>query len=240
MQDKAGLSHPHVFQPDHNSLPIIHSEYLPNSSSVSFMASHYPPLTTQGLLPQQSFLPPLPNHHPGSRLASQFTHSPLENGGFMTTATPGGCLQSYPHQPVDTPSYAQGAATTVPKPMLPTQPHMSYPTSSAGSSPPQRNNYYQPSTNHLSSLSPTNMQPESMPGCSSNVSSPIAAETVYQQQSTTEASVAIDSANVPSPNMPLNSSDHAAMMSRSNSEEGLTANGHSSNTNGEKAEGLFY
>jgi hypothetical protein len=64
------------------------------------------------------------------------------------------------------------------------------------------------------------------------VSSPIGGESVYQQ-TTTEASVAIDSASAPSPNMPINSSDHAAMMSRSSSEEGLTTNGHS---NGEQVE----
>ena len=266
MQDKAGLSHPHLFQHDHGSLPIIHGEYhLPNSSGVSFMAaaSHYSPLTTPGLLPQQPFLAPLPGHHPGSRLhAPQFTHAPLENvgGGFMTTAAPGaGCLQPYPHAPIETQTYPQGGGggttgVAPPKSMLPTVQHMSYPTSSASNSPPQRS-YYQPQSTavHLPSMSPTgNMQqPESMHGgggCGSNVSSPIASsESVYQQQqqqqqqttttTTAEASVAIDSANAPSPNVPLNSRDHAAMMSRSSSEEGLTAapNGHGSN---EQVEGM--
>ena len=81
------------------------------------------------------------------------------------------------------------------------------------------------------------MQHDSIAGCNSNVSSPLAAESVYQQ--TTEASVAIDSTNAPSPNMPLTSNDHAAMMTRSNSEEGLAVNGHGGggNTSQEQVEG---
>lgn len=240
MQEKANLTHSHVFQPEPGALPIIHGEFLPSSSSMSFMTPHYSPLSaTQGLLPQQPFLAPIPNHHPGSRLTSQFAHAPLEAGGFMTAAATGGCLQPYTtHPAIETSSYAPGTGGSTPKQALSAQ-HLTYPVSSANS-PPQRP-YYQPGTTHLSSLSPNGIQPESsMPpgaGCSSNVSSPIGGESVYQQ--TAEASVAIDSANAPSPNMPLNSSDHAAMMSRSNSEEGLTTaapNGHS-NANGDQVEG---
>lgn len=233
LQEKAGLNHSHVLPTDPGTLPIIHSDFIPNSSSMGFMTSHYSPLSTQGILQHQPFLAPIPNHHPGTRITSQFPHTPLESGGFMTT--PGGCLHSYTHPPVEASSYAQGSSNPAKPPVsiLPTQ-HLSYTTSSANS-PPRRGYIYQPATNHLPSLSPTNMQPENMPGCGSNVSSPIATESVYQQ--TTEASVAIDSANAPSPNMPLTSNDHAAMMSRSNSEEGLT-NGHS-NTSGEQVEGVF-
>lgn len=238
MQEKVGLTHSHVFQPEPGSLPIIHGDFIPSSSSMSFMAPHYSQLSaTQGLhLQQQPFFAPLPNHHPGSRLASQFAHAPLEAGGFMTAAATGGCLQPYAaHHSIETSSYAPGTGGSAQKPALPAQ-HLTYPVSSANS-PPQRPYYQQPGTSHLPSLSPTGIQPESSmpPGasCSSNVSSPIAGESVYQQ--TTEASVAIDSANAPSPNMPLNTSDHAAMMSRSNSEEGLTTNGHG-NMNGEQVE----
>ena len=60
-------------------------------------------------------------------------------------------------------------------------------------------------------------------------------------QKTTEPSVAIDnSANAPSPNMPINSSAHAAMMSQSNCEEGLTtavAATRHGKQNGEQVEG---
>ena len=165
----------------------------------------------------------------------------------MTAATTGGCLPYTAHHSIDTSSYGQGASAggsgtaPPPKPALPAQ-HLTYPVSSA-SSPPQRPYYGQPGANHLPSLSPTGIQSESsMPGCSSNVSSPIAGESVYQQ-TTAEASVAIDSASAPSPNMPLNSSDHAAMMSRSNSEEGLTTtapnNRQHGNTNGEQVEGML-
>ena len=234
MHEKAGLTHPHIFQHEPGALPIIHGDFIPSSStSMSFMAPHY---ATQGLLPQQPFIAPLSSPHPGSRLTSHFAHAPLEAGGFMTAPT-GGCLQSYTHpSTIETSSYSQGSggSTVPPKQGLPTQ-HLTYPVSSANS-PPQRP-YYQA---HLPTLSPTGIQTESVPpgGCNSNVSSPIAGgESVYQH-TTTEASVAIDSANAPSPNVPLNSSDHAAMMSRSNSEEGLTAtaNGHG-NASGEQVEG---
>lgn len=228
LQEKAGLGHSHVLQTDPSSLPIIHPDFIPNSSSMGFMASHYSPLSAQGILQQQPFLAPIPNHHPSTRITSQFPHAPLESSGFM----PSTCLHTYAHTPVETSSYAQGGSNPV-KPTSNIQ-HLSYATSSANSSP--RSGYvYQP-TNHLPSLSPTNLQSESIPGCGSNVSSPIASETVYQQ--TTEASVAIDSTNAPSPNMPLTSSDHAAMMSRSSSEEGLT-NGHG-NANGEQVEGVLF
>ena len=230
LQDKTGLSHSHVLPTDPSSLPIIHGDFIPNSSGMGFMASHYPPLSTQGLLPQQPFLAPIPSHHPGTRVTSQFPHAPLENSGFMTA--PGGCLQSYAHVPVETSTYAHGGGANAAKSVVPTQ-HLNYPTTSANS--PPRRPFYQPTNSHHPSLSPTNMQQENMPGCGSNVSSPIATDSVYQQ--TTEASVAIDSANAPSPNMPIASSDHAAMMSRSNSEEGLT-NGHS-NTSGDQVEGMF-
>ena len=233
---KAGLSHSHVYPTEHSSLPLI-GEFIPNTGLV---ASHYAPLSAQGLLQQQPFFAPLPNHHPGSRLTSQFP-APLENGsgGFLPTTTPGGgCMQTY--TPVETSAYVtQGSGSGPLKPILPTQ-HLSYPASSANS-PPQRGYYQTPTTNNLPSLSPTNLQqqPEgAMPACNSNVSSPIATEAVYQQ--TTEASVAIDSTNAPSPNMPLTSRDHAAMMSRSNSEEGLAAsNGHSNSANGEQVEGML-
>ena len=154
----------------------------------------------------------------------------------MAAATTGGCLQPYPHPVIETSS---SYASAPPKSGLSAAAHhLSYPVSTANS-PPQRP-YYQPGTTHLASLSPTGIQQpgEGIHGCNSNVSSPNGAgESVYQQ---TEASVAIDnSANAPSPNVPLNSSDHAAMMSRSNSEEGLTTtgNGHT-NTNGEQVEGM--
>ena len=237
MQEKVTLAHSHIFQPhETGALPIIHGDFIPSSSSMSFMASHYSPLSTQGLLQQQPFLAPLPNPHHSSRLASQFAHTHLDAGGFMAAATTGGCLQPYPHPVIETSS---SYASAPPKSGLSAAAHhLSYPVSTANS-PPQRP-YYQPGTTHLASLSPTGIQQpgEGIHGCNSNVSSPNGAgESVYQQ---TEASVAIDnSANAPSPNVPLNSSDHAAMMSRSNSEEGLTTtgNGHT-NTNGEQVEGM--
>lgn len=235
MQEKAGLAHTHVFQTPEaaGALPIIHGDFIPSSSSMSFMAPHYSPLSaTQSLIPQQPFLAPIPNHHAGSRLAPQFAHAPLDAGGFMA-ATTGGCIQPYTHPSnIETSSYSSVSGVSHKPAAIPGPQHLSYPATSANS-PPQRP-YYQPGGNHLPALSPTNgMQPDSLApnGCNSNVSSPIASgnENVYQQTST-EASVAIDSTNAPSPNMPLNSSDHAAMMSRSNSEEGLT--------NGETAEGI--
>ena len=230
MQEKAGLNHSHILPTDPGSLPILHSEFIPNSSGMGFMTSHYSPLSTQGLLQQQSFLAPLPHHHQGTRITSQFPHAPLETSGFMT---PPGCLHSYAHAaPVEAyvqPSSNPAKLSTPPISILPTQ-HMSYATSTANS-PPRAEYVYPPTTTHLPSLSPTNIPPENIHGCGSNVSSPIATESVYQQS--TEASVAIDTANAASPNMPLTRSDHAAMMSRSNSEEGL-AHGH-----GEQVEGTF-
>lgn len=232
LQDKAGMGHS-ILSTDPSSLPIMSSEFIPTSS---LMASHYPSLSAQGLIPQQSFLAPLPNHHQGARLASQFPHPPLENSGFMSAP---GCLHSsYAHTPAEA-SYAQVISNSakLPSPssaVLPAQ-QMSYavPTTSS-----PRTNYhlYPPTTNQLSPASPANMQPELQPSCGSNVSSPIASDSVYQQ--TTEASVAMDRVNAPSPNMPLTSQDHAAMMSRSNSEEGL-ANG-CNNTNGEQTEGKYF
>ena len=214
MQEKVNLTHSHVFQPEPGALPIIHGDFIPSSSSMSFMTPRYSPLSaTQGLLPQQPFLAPIPNHHPGSRLTSQFAHAPLEAGRFMTAAATSRCLQPYTTHPIiETSSYAPGTGGSTSKQALFTQ-HLTYPVSSANSSPQRL--YYQPNTTHLSSLSPTGIQPESsMPpgaGCSSNVSSPIGEESVYQQ--TAEASIAIDSANTSSPNMPLDSSDHAIMKS---------------------------
>ena len=235
MQEKVGLGPTHPFPTEHGTLPILHSDFMPSTSGMGFMAAPYPSLP----LHQQPFLAPLPNHHPGSRLTSQFPHAPLDSsGGFMSTTAPSGCLQTYTNTPIETSSYAAQVNGTAPlKPVLPTQ-HLSYTTTTA-SSPPQRGYYAPPTTNHLPSLSPSSLaQADSITACSSNVSSPIAAESVYQQ--TTEASVAIDSTNAPSPNMPLTSSDHAAMMSRSNSEEGLTINGHRSSANREQVEGMFW
>ena len=59
LQEKAGLGHSHVLQTDPRSLPIIHPDFIPNSSSMGFMASHYSPLSAQGILQQQPFLAPV-------------------------------------------------------------------------------------------------------------------------------------------------------------------------------------
>ena len=196
LQEKAGLSHSHVpILPTDHTLPIIHSDFIPNSSGMGF---HYSPLSNPSLLQQQPFLAPLPNHPQGARLTSQFHHTPLEGSSFMTAP---GCLHSYTHAPIES-SYAQvgGNPSKVPAPpsaLLPTQ-HMNYVASTASSRagyiyPPTCNSSMP--TSHMSSMSPTNVQSESIPGCNSNVSSPIAPESAYQQ--TTEASVAIDTVNAP-------------------------------------------
>ena len=230
MQEKVGLGHLDVFQPRNaGTLPIIHGHFIPSSSNMSFMAPHYSQLSTQDLLPQQPFLAPLPKHDTGSRLASHFGHSPLEAGGFMA-ATAGG-LQPYTHPVIETSYYAPGNTNSngsAPQKLgllNGTQP-LSHPTACSASSPPQRPYNQSGNDTHLPSLSPTGIQTtgERLPSCSSNMSSLNAggcSDSVYQQ--TTEPSVAIDnSANAPSPNMPINSSAHAAMMSQSNCEEGLT------------------
>ena len=230
MQEKVGLGHLHIFQPRNaGTLPIIHCDFIPSSSNMSFMAPHYSQLSIQGLLPQQPFLAPLPKHDTGSRLASHFGHSPLEAGGFMA-ATAGG-LQPYTHPVIETSYYAPGNTNSngsAPQKLgllNGTQP-LSHPTACSASSPPQRPYNQSGNDTHLPSLSPTGIQTtgERLPSCSSNMSSLNAggcSDSVYQQ--TTEPSVPIDnSANAPSPNMPINSSAHAAMMSRSNCEEGLT------------------
>ena len=225
LHEKTSLSHAHIpiLPPDQSALPIIHGEF-PSSAAMGF---HYNP----SLLHQQPFLPL--SGHPPARLTPQF-HTPLESNGFMA---PSVCLHSYTHPQMDS-SYAQvgNNAPKLPSALIPGQ-HISYVSSS---SPISRSGYTYPptcnssaATSSLSSLSPTNIQPENIPSCNSNVSSPLAPDSAYQQQ-TSEASVAIDTVNAPSPNLPCTSNDHAAMMSRSNSEEILP-----NATNGEQTEGRF-
>lgn len=197
------------------------------SPGMGLMAPHYGSLpSTTGLLPQQPFLNSLPAAPQGARMPPNFTNSQLphtETVFMQTSAGPGLVPATAYHHPHVDPSYGAGEHPPQMKPALPGSQsnfstHFNYPPGNSSPpdsalAPPMAGTISPPQAETPTGLqSPTATGPKASP--QSNPSSclpPQAGEGV----------AVIDPAH--SPNLPVESADKAAMMSRSSSEEALAA-----------------
>ena len=212
-------------------LPIIPSEALiHNGSNMGLVAPPYGGLPGTGLIPQQSFITSLPGAPQGARMPPQFSHHHTDSNYITSAAMP-------TYIPVDSSYITHDQAKLHFQPetqvVLPTHHHPSF--SSGSFIYPTHASTMQPShavSPHslppMATVSPNSLPQATTPpivhpcsptnGCCISSSSP---DTTCQQ--TSEVSIGIDAVNAHSPNMPVTTSNRAAMMSRSNSEEPLSA-----------------
>ena len=201
------------------------------SAGMGHVAAHYGALqNTAGLLQQQPFLSSLPAAPQGARMPPNFAHSQLPHSEVVYSGPGAGVVPVTAYHPVDT-SYAASNPTQM-KPLGPSQTplaqagfpsgattHFNYPSSAAS----QPDSALAPPL--AATVSPP--QPESPTGLHSPTTagpnaSPLSNPASCLPPQAGEGVAGIDPAH--SPNMPLESTDKAAMMSRSSSEEVLAAN----------------
>lgn len=237
LQEKVGfMNHPLIpghGDPSGMGFPILsgtEAAFLPSGpAAMGLMTPHcYGSLPGSSLLSQQPFITSIPaGHHQASRMNPHFTHPhPGDSANLMSQACSTG-LTGYAHAATIDPQYGTPAA------VLPTthNPHMpySYPsTSVVGLSPATGNAGANPNV-----VSPRNMQactsPTSAayqacsPGGTGASATPVTggmgghspSSSIHTPASGSGGDVngGIEATNVNSPNMPLASSDKAAMMS---------------------------
>ena len=234
MQEKAGFANhqiPVLPTDPSTGLPIINSEaFISNGPS---MAAH--PHYGSSLLQQQTFVTSLPGVPQNARMPPHFTHPSPEMAGLvgMGMTNPMGHaayapVDAYSQIAMEPTSHSKvlhhGQNAALPSHHHPHTHHLSnfvYPQTSVppltlvtANTPPQLQ----------AAVSPNNMQacsPQSYHACSptgGQLSSPISSSTPSGAPNTDV--VTIDTANSNSPNMPISSSDKAAMMAQNDSEEG--------------------
>lgn len=248
LQEKAGyVNHqiPFLHADPSTGFPVIPSEtYLHHSgSNVGLMATPYNNLPSTSVIQQQSFIASLPAAPQGARMPPHFSPSnPSTDSSYVPHTITHGAVPAYP--PLES-SYVGSDQVKLLQPsaqqvaVLPAH-NMSFTSATAhlpsscfmcpphtAALPPAAS--LSLNADHLPvGVTPNNLQQAMSPQqvCPSSPhggrrsSSPDTTTPSCKQNN--EVSVAIDAVNVHSPNMPTTSSDKAAMMSRSNSEEVLT------------------
>ena len=234
IQEKSYMNAPVSLLPEHSMpFPILHSEFLSNPSNMGLMTPHhhYSSLPTSGLLPQQPFITSLPAAAQSARMPPHFTHPPtgdIPSLMSMSMAPPishacnGGMSAYAPMDPHYNTSCASHIASEPPKiPNVSINGISQHAHSHFAYTPSQM-----ASLNHGVGSLQTAVSPRSLHTCSPHgtyqACSPNAPNggvsignsvTSPPTKAANEMGVGIDTANARSPNMPLGSSDKAAMMS---------------------------
>ncbi len=243
LQEKAGfVNHqiPFLHTDPSTGFPVIPEAYLHHTGpNVGLMTSPYSNMASAGVAQQQPFITSLPAAPQGARMPPHFSHAnPSSDSSYIPHTITHGAVHTY--TPVES-SYAssdQGKfhqpasqVTVLPTHNAPFTSATAHLPSSCFMYPPHTAAMPQPvsvsvSPDHLppnniqQAVSPQNMCPSSPHGGRQS-SSPDTTTPGCQQSN--EVSLGVDAVNVHSPNMPTASSDKAAMMSRTNSEDGYPA-----------------